>query len=161
VGEVHHINNIPYAGLNNNNIQMHPAYVQTHHTESKDALTKFRPPSSTTTYRPIITPNLTATPKSNNLKGYINHDHSRERSVDENSDYIHNTFHDTSDTLSANGRVVRKNGLKTVTKPIIPLNRKVHNQSLEKENIDVRQLKSELDGANAKSKNYDEVFRQK
>jgi hypothetical protein len=162
MGEVHQINNAPYASLNNN-IQVYPTYMQKPHIDTKDVLTKFRPPSNNLSYRPIITPNpnLIVTPQSNNLNGHTNHGHSRERSMDENSDYLSNTFHDTSDILSTKGKTVSKNGLKTVTKPIIPLSGKGHNQSTEKESIDVRQLKSELDGANAKSKNYDEVFRQK
>jgi hypothetical protein len=61
--------------------------------------------------------------------------------------------------MSTKGKVVRKNGLKTVTKPIIPLSAKDHNHSLEKENVDVRQLKFELSNANSKSKNYDEVLK--
>jgi hypothetical protein len=132
MNEVHHLNNVPYTGLAN--IQVYPTYgqplQQTQLADAKEEPIKFRPPSSNVSYRPLIPTNLSTTPRSNNMKGHVNGvAQSRERSTDENSEYFSNTIHDTSDTLSMKGKVVSKNGLKTVMKPNIPLGK---NQSLEK-----------------------------
>lgn len=58
LGDVQHINNVPYAGVT---YVTQPMYQQVHVEE--EYITKHRPPSSNMCFRPVVT--LSNTPKAN------------------------------------------------------------------------------------------------